>query len=313
MNQNKDHIWSEIYRPHTIADCIIPDELKKIFQSYVDKKEIPHLLLCGRAGTGKTSVAKALCDQVGCDYLVINGSDESGIDTFRMKVKNFASSMSLRGGKKVIIIDEADHLNPNSTQPAMRAAMEEFAHNCTIIMTCNYVSRIIEPLQSRCAVVEFKIHKAVKPKMALAYMKRIVEILKIENVKFESAAVAEVVKKFFPDFRRTLNELQHYSAVGKIDEGIIVAFSNVSIKDLIVSLRNQNFSDMRKWVAENHDDHTVIFRKIYDSMYEFMEKSTIPNAVVILAKYQYQSAFVADQELNLVACLTEIMCEVKFT
>ncbi len=306
-------LWVEKYRPHTIADCILPEEYKSTFQSYVDRKEIPHLLLCGGPGVGKTTVAKALCDEIGCDYLMINGSDESGIDTFRVKIKNYASSMSLGGGKKVIIIDEADYLNPNSTQPAMRAAMEEFAHNCTFIMTCNYKNRIIEPLHSRCAVIEFKLRKEDKPKMAMAFMKRATEILTNEKIPFDKSVLAEVVKKHFPDYRRVLNELQRYSVSGKIDAGILSSVADVSLNELVTSLKDQNFSAMRKWVADfGGDDPAKIYRKIYDSLYDIMDKSTIPNAVLILAKYQYQAAFVADQELNLTACLTEMMVECKF-
>jgi replication factor C small subunit len=309
MNES---LWVEKFRPKTIADCILPEEYKKTFQSYVDRKEIPHLILCGSAGVGKTTVAKALCDEVGCDFLMINGSDESGIDTFRMKIKNYASSMSLMGGKKVIIIDEADYLNPNSTQPAMRAAMEEFAHNCTFIMTCNYKNRLIEPLHSRCAVIEFRIRNEDKPKMASMFMKRAANILKEEKVPFEPAVLAEVVKKHFPDFRRVLNELQRYSASGKIDTGILANVADVSLAELVKALKEQNFSGMRKWVADNgNDDPVRLYRKIYDSLYDIMDKSTIPNAVLILARYQYQAAFCADQELNLTACLTEIMVECK--
>jgi DNA polymerase III delta prime subunit len=245
---------------------------------------------------------------------MINGSDESGIDTFRVKIKNYASAMSLGGGKKVIIIDEADYLNPNSTQPAMRAAMEEFAHNCTFIMTCNFKNRIIEPLHSRCAVIEFKLRKEDKPKMAMAFMKRASEILTGEKIPFDKAVLAEVVKKHFPDYRRVLNELQRYSVSGKIDSGILTSIADVSINELVTSLKDQNFSAMRKWVADfGSDDPAKIYRKIYDSLYDIMDKSTIPNAVLILAKYQYQAAFVADQELNLTACLTEMMVECKFS
>lgn len=306
-------LWVEKYRPKTIQDCILPDELKKTFQAYIDSGEIPHLLLCGTPGVGKTTVAKAICEEVGCDYLMLNGSDESGIDTFRMKIKNYASSISLGGGKKVIIIDEADYLNPNSTQPAMRGAMEEFAHNCTFILTCNYKNRIIEPLQSRCAVIEFRLASEDKPKMALALMKRCGVILTENKIPYESPVLAEVVKKFFPDYRRVLNELQRYSVSGKIDAGILSSVGDVEINELVAALREKNFRDMRKWVAHNgYDDATRIFRRIYDSLYEVMSKGTIPNAVVILARYQYQAAFVSDQELNLVACLTEIMAECEF-
>jgi DNA polymerase III delta prime subunit len=309
----KESLWVELYRPKTIEECILPDELKKTFQSYVDRKDIPHLLLCGGAGTGKTTAAKAMCEEVGCDYLVINGSDENGIDTFRMKIKNYASAMSLSGGKKVIIIDEADGLNPNSVQPAMRAAMEEFAHNCTFIMTCNYKSRIIEPLHSRCAVIEFKLRKEDKPKMAMAFMRRATEILNLEKIPFDKSVLAEVVKKHFPDYRRILNELQRYSVSGKIDVGILTSVADVSINELVSAMKTQNFSAMRKWVADNgSEDPARVFRKIYDSLYDVMDKSSIPNAVVLLAKYQYQAAFVADQELNLVACLTEMMSECQF-
>jgi len=308
-----ESLWVERYRPHTITDCILPEEYKTTFQSYVDRKEIPHLLLCGGPGVGKTTVARALCDEIGCDYLMINSSDESGIDTFRIKIKNYASSMSFSGSKKVIILDEADYLNPNSVQPALRGAMEEFAHNCTFIMTCNYKSRIIEPLHSRCAVIEFKLRKEDKPKMAMAFMKRASEILNTEKIPFDKAVLAEVVKKHFPDYRRVLNELQRYSVSGKIDVGILTSVADVSINELVTSLKDQNFSAMRKWVADfGSDDSSRIYRKIYDSLYDIMDKSTIPNAVVILAKYQYQDAFVADRELNLVAALTEMMSECQF-
>ena len=306
-------LWVEKYRPRTVQECILPDDLKNTFQEYVDRKEIPNLLLCGTAGVGKTTIAKALCEEVGCDYLMINGSDESGIDTFRSKIKNYASTMSFGGTKKVIIIDEADYLNPNSTQPAMRNAMEEFAHNCTFIMTCNYKNRIIEPLHSRCAVIEFKLRKEDRTRMAKKFMDRLVDILTKESVPFKAGVVAEVIMKYFPDYRRVLNEIQRYSVSGNIDEGILQNVADVSINQLVKALREKNFGEVRKWAAENgYDDSARIFRKIYDSSYEILNKNSIPQAVVILAKYQYQSAFVADQELNLVACLTELMVECEF-
>ncbi len=309
-----ESLWVELYRPKTVSECILPEEIKKIFQQYVDRKEIPNLLLAGTPGVGKTTIAKALCREVGCDYIMLNGSDENGIDTFRNKIKNYASSVSFMGGKKVIIIDEGDFLNPNSIQPALRGALEEFSHNCTFIITCNYKNRIIEALRSRFAVVDFKIKNADKPKMAALFMKRASFILKEQEVEFNPEVLAELVKKYFPDYRKVLNELQKYSMMdGKIDTGILSAIADVSLSDLIKSLKEKNFSSMRKWVGENaQDDAANIYRKIYDSMYTFIEKSTIPNVVIILAKYQYQSAFVSDQELNLVACLTEIMCEAEF-
>lgn len=306
-------LWVEKYRPKTVTDCILPDEIKDTFQQYVDRKEIPNLLLCGTPGVGKTTIAKALCLEVGCDYLMINGSDESGIDTFRNKVKNYASTMSFSGTKKVIIIDEADYLNPNSTQPAMRSAMEEFAHNCTFILTCNYKNRIIEPLQSRCAVVEFKLRSEDKPKMASLFMKRAATILGGEGIPYEKPVLAQLVMKHFPDYRRVLNELQRYSVSGRIDTGILASVADITTAELVKALKEKNFRDMRQWVAQHgYDDPARLFRVIYDSLYDFMQKDTIPNAVVILARYQYQAAFVADQELNLVACLTEIMAECEF-
>ena len=310
MNES---LWVEKYRPKTVEECILPAELKATFQAFVDRKEIPHLLLCGTPGVGKTTIAKALCEEVGCDYMMLNGSDESGIDTFRMKIKNYASSMSMFAAKKVIIIDEADYLNPNSTQPAMRGAMEEFAHNCTFILTCNYKNRIIEPLASRCAVIEFKLKPEDKPKMAREFMRRVDEILKTEGVSYKLPVVAEVIKKFFPDYRRVLNELQRYSVSGTIDEGILANVSDITITELVKSLKERNFRNMRQWVAQHgNDDSARLFRKIYDSLYEVMKKEDIPQAVIHIAKYQFQAAFVSDQELNLVACLTEIMSDCSF-
>jgi DNA polymerase III delta prime subunit len=305
-------LWTEKYRPQTIEDCILPERLKKPFQEYVNQKNIPNLLLAGGAGVGKTTVAKAMCNEIGCDYMVINGSDESGIDTFRTKIKNYASSMSLTGGRKVIIIDEADYLNPNSTQPALRNAIEEFASNCSFIFTCNYKNRIIEPLHSRCAVIEFSLKNGEKAKMASAFFKRVQTVLQSENVDFEDKVIAELTKKHFPDFRRILNELQRYSQFGKIDTGILAQIGDVSINEIVKFIRDKDFGAIRKWVATNEVDSGTLFRKIYDSMYDVMKPQSIPQAVLILADYQYKSAFVADHEINTVACLTEIMVNCEF-
>ena len=305
-------LWTEKYRPQTVEDCILPDRLKKPFQEYVNQKEIPNLLLSGGAGVGKTTIAKAMCNEIGCDFMVINGSDESGIDTFRTKIKNYASSMSLSGGRKVIIIDEADYLNPNSTQPALRNAIEEFASNCSFIFTCNYKNRIIDPLHSRCAVIDFGLKNGEKAKMAAAFFKRIQTILQSESVDADDKVLAELIKKHFPDFRRVLNELQRYSQFGKIDTGILTQIADVSIDELTKSISSKDFASIRKWVATHEIDSTVLYRKIYDSLYDVMKPQSIPQAVIILADYQYKAAFVADQEVNTVACLTELMVSCEF-
>jgi DNA polymerase III delta prime subunit len=306
-------LWVEKYRPRKIEDCILPDSIKSTFQEYVNRKEIPNLLLAGSAGVGKTTIAKALCEEVGCDYIVINGSDESGIDTFRNKIKNYASSMSLSGGRKVIIIDEADYLNPNSTQPALRGAIEEFSVNCSFIFTCNFKNRIIEPLHSRCSVVEFKLQNGQKAKMAAQFFKRVEWILSEENITYDKGVVAAVITKHFPDNRRVLNELQRYSVSGTIDTGILASVSDVQITDLIKAIKSKDFGSARKWVTNNLDsDSATVLRKVYDSLYEFLKADSIPPAVLVLAKYQYQSAFVADQEINMMACLTELMLECDF-
>ena len=305
-------LWTEKYRPKTIEDCILPERLKLPFQEYVNQRNIPSLLLAGGAGVGKTTVAKALCNEVGCDYIVINGSDESGIDTFRTKIKNYASSMSLTGGRKVIIIDEADYLNPNSTQPALRNAIEEFASNCSFIFTCNYKNRIIEPLHSRCAVIEFSLKNGEKAKMASAFFKRIQSVLQSESVNYDDKVIAELIKKHFPDFRRVINELQRYSQFGKIDTGVLAQIGDVSISEVVKFIRDKDFGSIRKWVATNDVDSNTLYRKLYDSMYDLMKPQSIPQAVLILADYQYKAAFVADQEINTVACLTEIMVNCEF-
>ena len=305
-------LWTEKYRPQTVEDCILPDRLKKPFQEYVNQKEIPNLLLSGGAGVGKTTIAKAMCNEIGCDFMVINGSDESGIDTFRIKIKNYASSMSLSGGRKVIIIDEADYLNPNSTQPALRNAIEEFASNCSFIFTCNYKNRIIDPLHSRCAVIDFGLKNGEKAKMAAAFFKRIQTILQSESVDADDKVLAELIKKHFPDFRRVLNELQRYAQFGKIDTGILTQIADVSIDELTKSISSKDFASIRKWVATHEIDSTVLYRKLYDSLYDVMKPQSIPQAVIILADYQYKAAFVADQEVNTVACLTELMVSCEF-
>jgi DNA polymerase III delta prime subunit len=305
-------LWVEAYRPKTIEDCILPDRLKKPFQEYVNQKTIPNLLLSGGAGVGKTTVAKAMCEQVDCDYLVINGSDESGIDTFRTKIKSYASTMSLKGGRKVIIIDEADYLNPNSTQPALRNAIEEYSKNCSFIFTCNYKNKIIEPLHSRCAVIDFSLKNGEKVKMASLFFKRVQDILTKEKVQYNDKVVAELINKHFPDFRRVLNELQRFSKFGNIDANVLTQIADVSIVDIIKHLREKDFGAIRKWVASNTVDTATFYRKIYDNLYEILQPASIPQAVVILADYQYKQAFVADSEINLVACLTELMVNVEF-
>jgi DNA polymerase III delta prime subunit len=310
---NTDFLWVEEYRPKTIDDCILPQSLKTLFTSFVQKGELSNLLLSGTPGIGKTTVAKALCEQLNCDWIMINGSEEGGIDVLRNKIKNFASTVSLSGGKKVVILDEADYLNPQSTQPALRGFVEEFHKNCRFILTCNFKNRIIEPLHSRFSNIEFKVNPKDKPKLASRLFERAVFILKEQNINYEDKVLVELIKKHFPDFRKLINELQRYSVSGTIDAGILVNVSDENLKTLVSHLKNKEFSDMRKWVVNNLDNDPVkIFRKMYDTLYSNLEPSTIPHAVLIIADYQYKSAFVADQEINLVACLTELMSQVKF-
>ena len=308
-----DFLWVEEYRPKTIDDCILPQSLKTLFTSFIQKDELSNILLSGPPGIGKTTVAKALCDQLNCDWVMINGSEESGIDVLRSKIKNFASTVSLSGGKKVVILDEADYLNPQSTQPALRGFIEEFHKNCRFILTCNFKNRLIDPLHSRFSTIEFRINPKDKPKLASKLFERAVYILKEQNVDFDEPVLAELIKKHFPDFRKLINELQRYSVSGKIDSGILVNISDENLKTLLSHLKGKDFTEMRKWVVQNLDNDPVkIFRRIYDSMYEHLQPATIPHAVLIIADYQYKSAFVADQEVNLVACLTELMSQVKF-
>jgi DNA polymerase III delta prime subunit len=308
-----DILWVEKYRPQTIEDCILPSELKQTFQQFVDNEEIPNLLLTGTAGVGKTTIAKAMLEQIGCTYMMINGSEESGIDMLRTKIKNFASTVSMDGKRKYVILDEADYLNPQSTQPALRGFIEEFSRNCGFILTCNFRNRIIEPLHSRCSTVEFRIPNAEKPQLAMGFMKRVQHILETENVKSDERVVAELINKFFPDWRRCLNELQRYSATGNIDAGILVNLSDTSIKELVSFIKDKDFKSCREWVVHNLDnDPHRIYRRVYDSLSGNVPDSAIPHCVLILGNYSYKSAFVADQEINLLACLTEMMIEVPF-
>jgi DNA polymerase III delta prime subunit len=309
-----EYLFVEKYRPHKIEDCILPDRLKKVFQEYVTSGDIPNLMLTGTAGCGKTTVAKAMCEEIGCNFLFINSSDERGIDVLRTKIKGYASTVSLTGGRKVIILDEADYLTPEA-QAGLRGAIEEFSENCSFIFTCNFKARLIDALHSRCSVVDFALKGDEKAKMAMQMFKRLTNILSTEGIEYDKQVLAKIVERYFPDYRRTLNELQRYSTSGSIDAGVLTQIDSIrKLDDLIKALKDKDFGSMRKWVTNNSDiDMSRIFRIIYDGLYDYLKPDTIPAAVMVLAKYQYQAAFVADQELNLVACLTEIMveCEVK--
>ena len=308
-----EFLWVEKYRPNVIADVILPSHIKATFEDIVNGGELHNMLLTGTPGTGKTTIAKALCNELGLDYLLINGSEESGIDTLRTKIKQFASSISLSGGYKVVILDEADYLNPQSTQPALRAFIEEFSANCRFILTCNFRNRIIEPLHSRCSVIEFNIPKKDMPALCKQFMDRCGTILDKEGIPYEQPVLAELIMKHMPDWRRVLNELQRYGSSGNIDTGILVQISDLTITELNGYLKEKNFRKMRQWVTDNMDSEpAAIFRKLYDSMDEHVEPNSIPSTVLVLADYQYKNAFVADHELNLVACLTELMTQVKF-
>jgi len=313
-SRDEQFLWVEKYRPQKIDDCILPESLKKTFKDYIAQGELPHFLLCGTAGVGKTTVAKALCNEIGAEYVILNGSDTGGhIDTLRTTIKVFATSVSLTDAKKVIILDEADYLQANSTQPALRNYMEEFSANCRFIFTANYKNRIIEPIHSRCAVIEFKIDNKEKQEIAAAFFKRATTIRKQENIEFDPKVVAELVTKHFPDYRRILNELQRYSVSGKIDSGILVNMSQESFKGLVKLMKDKDFTEVRKWVAKNSDaDTTALFRELYDTATTNMDGNSIPQMILILADYQYKAAFVADHELNIMAALTEIMAQCKF-
>ena len=306
-------LWVEQYRPKTVDDCILPQNLKNTFKEFVEQGNVPNVILSGGPGVGKTTIAKAVLDEIGATYMMINGSEESGIDVLRTKIKNFASTVSLEGGRKYLILDEADYLNPQSTQPALRGFMEEFHKNCGFILTCNYKNRLIEPLHSRCSVIDFSIPKSEKANLAMDFMKRVEFILQSESVEYEKKVLAELIQRHFPDWRRALNELQRYSVSGRIDAGILIDMAEINIKELMLFMKEKEFTNVRKWVVNNLDvDSVRLIRSIYDSLYTFLDHNTIPHAVCILADYSYRGAFVADQEINTLACLTEMMAKCKF-
>jgi len=311
-----DFLWVEKYRPKTIEDCILSEDLKNTFTEFLKQKEIPNLLLSGSAGTGKTTVARALCEELKIDYIVINGSDEGRhIDTLRNQIKNFASTTSLssEANHKVVIIDEADYMNAESVQPALRNFIETFYKNCRFIFTCNYKNKIIPALHSRCTVIDFRIVNGQKVKTATALLERLGRVLDDEKVPYDKKVLAGLIQKHYPDFRRTINELQRYSVRGKIDSGILTSISEINSKAIIDALKKKNYRDMRTWVIQNLDkDPAQIFRNLYDTLYSNLQPPSVPQVVLIIANYQYKNAFVADAEINLLACLTEIMLECKF-
>jgi DNA polymerase III delta prime subunit len=311
MNDNP--LWVEKYRPSKVADTILPEDLKATFQQFVDNKSVPNLILTGGPGVGKTTIARAMLEELECDYIVINGSLNGNIDTLRNEIMNFASSVSLMGGRKYVILDEADYLNANSTQPALRNFMEEFSKNCGFILTCNFVNRLITPLHSRCSVINFKIEKKQTPKLAAEFFARTKGILEKENIKYEPKVVAEVITKHFPDWRRVLNELQRYSATGSIDSGILANLEEVTLKELVGYMKTKDFTNVRKWIGLNSDaDQNSIYRNFYDNAVEYLKPHSIPQLVLILGKYQYQAAFCADPEINLASCMVEVMVDCEF-
>lgn len=308
-----DFLWTEIYRPHTIKDTVLPDELKKVFQNFVDTKKIPNMILSGISGVGKTTVAKAMLDELECDYIVINGSMDGNINTLRNDIKDFASSVSFKQNKKYVILDEADYLNPNSTQPALRNFMEEYSANCGFILTCNFKNRIIAPLHSRCTVIDFKIEKAEQAKIAVAFMKRAEYILNANKIQYDRSVLAQVIQKYFPDWRRIINELQRYSVNGIIDTGILSTIKDLSISELVSLMKDKNFTEMRNWVYNNSDsDIHTLYRQFYDNAGKVVTKNSIPGLVLLISKYQYQHAFSFDPEINFMAFLVEVMVECEF-
>jgi DNA polymerase III delta prime subunit len=309
----QEFLWVQKYRPKTVADTILPVHLKETFQNFVNQKNIPNLLLHGKSGVGKTTIAKAMLEELGCDYIVINASMKGNIDTLRVEIQNYASTMSMSGGRKYVILDEADALNPNSTQPALRNFMETFSSNCGFILTCNVPSKIIDALHSRCAVVDFTIPKMEKPILAKEFIVRVFHILKTENVEYDKSVIIEVVKKFFPDWRRCINELQRYSSTGKIDTGILASFQDISLKKLIESMKSKDFTAVRTWVAENSDmDTERFFRKLYDASTSYFTPIGTAQLILLLGKYQYQDSFVANKEINIAAMCVEIIIECEF-
>jgi DNA polymerase III delta prime subunit len=309
----EEFLWVEKYRPHKIADCVLPENLKTTFQQFVNDGNIPNLLLSGTAGVGKTTVARAMLDEIDADYIIINGSMNGNIDTLRNDIRNFAATVSFGGGRKYVILDESDYLNANSTQPALRNFMEEFSSNCGFILTCNFVNRIIDPLHSRCSVIEFKIGNKEKATLAKEFLSRACGILDQENVTYDKKVLAEVIMKHFPDWRRVLNELQRYAATGSIDSGILSSVENVEIKELVKYLKAREFENMRKWVGLNASmDVNVLFRRLYDAASAILKPESIPALVLALADYQYKAAFVVDQEINMSACMTQIMMDCEF-
>jgi DNA polymerase III delta prime subunit len=313
MNDVNEYLWCQKYRPRTVSDTILPKDLKDTFQKFVDDKNVPNLLLSGRAGVGKTTIARAMLDELGADYIVINGSMNGNIDTLRVDIQNFASTVSFMGGRKYVILDEADYLNANSTQPALRNFMEEFSKNCGFILTCNFANRIIEPLHSRCSVINFNINAADRPKLAAQFFKRTLGILDAEDVEYDQKAVAELINTYFPDWRRVLNELQRYAATGKIDAGILRNKGSESIEQLITLMKEKRFNDVRKWIAENSDiDSATLYRSMYDMLpTKISSTSSIANAIIVLAEYEYKEAFVANPEINRAAAMATLMAELS--